>query len=85
LVDQKVYDGTMSVVSVKVPRRVKEDMERLKDRVRWPEEIRSFIAKKLEETKNRETVEQTEELLDTMPVQPKGTISRLVREDRDSH
>ncbi|MBM5804593.1 MAG: hypothetical protein FJZ49_00740 [Candidatus Verstraetearchaeota archaeon] len=75
----------MSVVSVKVPKRVKEDMEKLKDRVSWPEEIRSFIAKKLEEAKNRETVEQVEELLGTMPVQPKGTVSMLVREDRGSH
>ena len=39
----------MSVVSVKVPTQVKEDMQRVKDSAKWSEEIRNFILEKLEE------------------------------------
>ena len=75
----------MSVVSVKVPREVKERMERTKDRVDWPEEIRRSIIRKLEELEREQTIVEVDRMLSKLPVQAKGTVSRLVREDRDVH
>jgi hypothetical protein len=53
----------MSVVSVKVPPNVKEDMQRVKDSVKWSEEIRNFILDKLEEEKRKENIKKAEEVL----------------------
>jgi hypothetical protein len=75
----------MSVVSVKVPPKVKEDMQRLKDSVKWSEEIRKFILGKLEEEKRKEGVKRAEKILGKVRKLPKGSASRLVREDRDGH
>jgi hypothetical protein len=75
----------MSVVSVKVPPEVKEDMERVKDRVKWSEEIRKFIIEKLQEEKRRRAVENAERVLSGLRVLPGKSAAELVREDRDSH
>lgn len=75
----------MNVISIKVPKELKEKMEKTKDRVNWPEEIRKSIVKKLEELEREQTISEVEKMLAELPVQPKGTISSLVREDRDAH
>jgi len=75
----------VSVISVKVPDKVKEKMSRTKDKVNWPQEIRAFIESKVEELERRERVESVERMLAKMPTQAKGTASELVRHDRDSH
>lgn len=75
----------MSVVSVKVPREVKVKMDSLKNVVDWPKEIREFIIMKIEEFERIRNVEVVENILKDMPKQPKGSISRLVREDREGH
>jgi len=75
----------MSVVSVKVPSRVKQDMRRVKDSVKWPEEIRNFIIHKLEEERRKESIENAEKVLEKVRRLPKGSSAKLVREDRDSH
>ena len=75
----------MSVVSVKVPPKVKQDMQRVKDSVKWPEEIRNFILEKLEEERRKENIENAEEVLRKVRRLPKGSSAKFVREDRDSH
>ena len=75
----------MSVVSVKVPRWVKEKMRKYKGSVNWPEEVRKAILAKLEELERREAVEEAVELLEKVRPARRGTALRLVREDRDSH
>ena len=75
----------MSVVSVKVPRQVKEEMEKTKDSVKWADEIRRFIIGKLEEESRRKGIEDAERVLRGVRRLPKGTAEQLVREDRDSH
>ena len=75
----------MSVVSVKVPPEVKEDMERVKDSVKWSEEIRKFIIGKLQEEQRKRAVEEAEQILSGVRRMPKGTAAQLIREDRDSH
>ncbi len=51
---------TMSVVSVKVPQKVKEEMEKMKGSVKWPDEIRNFILDKLEQEKRIEIASKVE-------------------------
>ncbi|MBS7651652.1 MAG: CopG family transcriptional regulator [Candidatus Bathyarchaeia archaeon] len=80
-----VYRSAVSVVSVKVPREVKVKMDSLKNVVDWPKEIREFIVMKIEEFERIRNVEVVENILKDMPKQPKGSISRLVREDREGH
>ena len=75
----------MSVISVKVPPKVKEDMQRVKENVKWSEEIRNFILEKLEEERRKEGIRNAEETLRGVRKLPKGTAVRLIREDRDSH
>jgi hypothetical protein len=75
----------MSVVSVKVPRQVKEEMEKTKDSVKWADEIRSFIIGKLKEERRRKGIEEAEKVLSGIRVLPAKTAAQLVREDRDSH
>jgi hypothetical protein len=60
-------------------------MERYRDRVDWPEEVRRFIelrVKKLEAEENFERV--LEELKGASWSVPKGFSAKCVREDRDS-
>ncbi len=75
----------MSVVSVKVPPKVKEEMERIKDSVKWPEEIRKFILDRLEDERRKENLQNAERILKGVRRFPKGSAARLIREDRDSH
>jgi len=75
----------LSVISIRVPRSLKERMDRVKDRVKWSDEIRRFIEERLNEIEKEEVLRRVEELLEGLPLQPKGFASSLVREDRDSH
>ena len=75
----------MGVVSVKVPEETKQDMEARKKRINWPKEIRGFISSKIEEDRRRENVEKADALLKNTRKFQRGSASRLVREDRDSH
>lgn len=74
----------MSVVSVKVAPKVKKEMDELKEKIEWPEEIRAFIQNRLEKAKREESIRKVDQLLKNMPGVPKRTASKLVREDRDS-
>lgn len=75
----------MSVVSVKVPRWVKEKMKQYENMVNWPEEIRKSILARLEELERKQAVEEAVKLLENVRPAPLGTAARLVREDRESH
>jgi len=75
----------MAVVSVKVPKEIKEKMKKTEGKVNWPEEIRRSILEKIEELERRENVENVARSLAGLPFQPKGTVTALVREDRDAH
>jgi hypothetical protein len=75
--------NSMSVVSVKVSPKTKKEMEKLRDSIEWPEEIRGFIESRLEQEKRKQTVEHVEKILKGAHPVPKGTSARLVREDRD--
>ncbi len=75
----------MAVVSVKVPKWVREKMKAYGEVVNWPEEIRKSIIAKIEEIERVRAVEEAIKLLEAIPPAPRGTAEALVREDRDSH
>ena len=72
------------VVAVKVPNELKEGMNRLKDKVRWPDELRRFIEKRIREEEARNNLRKVIELVRSTKEVPKGVTSQSVREDRDS-
>ncbi len=76
----------MSVtVSFRIPRELKERMDRLRGKVNWSEEVRRFLEERVREYEQLEAIRELEEALKTLPQAPRGTALRYVREDRDSH
>jgi len=73
------------VISIRVPSRLKEKMEALKDRVKWSKEIRKFIEKKVKELWREKVLEEIDKVIEQLPEVPKGTVTKYVREDRDSN
>lgn len=82
---ESLFGGLMAVVSVKVPKWVREKMRAYGEAVEWPEEIRRLIITKIEELERIRAVEKAIKLLEQISPMPKGTAEALVREDRDRH
>jgi len=79
------YTTSMSVVSVRVPRELKEKMQKYRDKINWSEEIRRFIENKILEAERENTLSRLEELIKQLPTVPRGMAVRYMREDRDSN
>ena len=60
-------------------------MDRFRDRINSTEEIRRFIEERVRELEREVVLREVEKLLRGLPTQPRGVISSVVREDRDSH
>ena len=73
------------VISVRIPRKLKEKMNSLRDVVNWSEEIRKFLEARVEELHRRKVLSEVRKVIEQLPEIPKGMASRYVREDRDSH
>jgi len=74
-----------SIICVRVPSQLKKKMETLKDRVKWSKEIRKFIEEKVKELWREKVLEEIDEVIERLPEVPKGTVTKYVREDRDSN
>ena len=73
-------------IAVKVSKELKEKMQRLRDRVNWPSEIRRFIEERIRQEEAEENLKQVIELLKrTKGGVEKGFAVTAVREDRESH
>ncbi len=59
-------------------------MDRLKKRVRWPEELRRFIKERIKEEESKDNLNRVIELVRSSKEVPMGFTSMSVREDRDS-
>jgi cell fate (sporulation/competence/biofilm development) regulator YlbF (YheA/YmcA/DUF963 family) len=76
----------MSVVfSIRIPRKLKEEMEKLKDLVDWRSEIVAFIEERVRMYKRMKALQEITRMLEELPETPRGTAGRIVREDRDRH
>ncbi|MCC6053891.1 MAG: CopG family transcriptional regulator, partial [Thermosphaera sp.] len=71
--------------SFRIPRRLKEEMDKLRDVVDWRKEIVAFIEERVRMYKRQKALREVVEILKGLPETPKGTAVRLVREDRDSY
>jgi len=74
-----------SVLSIRIPRKLKEEMDKLREFVDWKTEIISFIEMKVKYYKKLKALDEVNKILDKLPKAPRGTAARLVRMDRDSH
>ena len=75
----------MSVICIRIPKELKEEMDKLRGVVNWSEEIRRFIEKKIEEIEQEHALKEFEEIIKTIPKLPPEEVIKLVREDRDSY
>lgn len=73
------------VISLRIPRKLKEKMDMLKGDVNWSEEIRRFLQMRVEELYRRKILRKIRKVLEQIPESPRGTVVRYVREDRDSY
>ena len=74
-----------TVISVRIPRKLKEEMDKLSDMVNWSEEIRRFLESKVEELRRVKVLREVRRTLEQLPEVPRGTVTGYVREDRDSY
>lgn len=76
----------MSVVlSIRIPKKLKEEMNKLRDVVDWPSEIRTFIEEKVHIYKKIKMLKEVDRILEQLPETPRGLANRLVKEDREHH
>jgi hypothetical protein len=76
----------MSVVyGLRIPRWLKEEMDKLKSVVDWRREIVAFIEERIKTYKRQRALREIIEILKELPETPSGTGARLMREDRDSY
>lgn len=71
-------------MAVKVSEELKEAMDKLKGRVRWPEELRRFIESRIRDEEAKDNLREVIELVSSSKGVPRGFASKSVREDRDS-
>jgi predicted DNA-binding protein len=75
----------LSVICIRIPKELKEEMDKLRGVVNWSEEIRRFIEKKIEEVEQERALKEFEEIIKTIPKLPPEEVAKLVREDRNNY
>ena len=74
-----------AVVTFKVPLKIKEKMRKLRDKVNWSSELRSYVIKRIREIEAEEILRNAVETIDNTDGVPKGFSVKSVREDHDSN
>ena len=72
----------MAVITVRIPRELKEAMEKLD--VNWSEEIRRFIARRVDEELRRRKLEDAITVLRETEGVERGFAGKAVRKNRNS-
>ncbi len=72
------------VLSIRIPKSLKREIERLKDLVNWKEEIIMFLKERVDYYSRLKALMEIHKVLETHPVLPRGSAVRSVREDRDN-
>jgi len=74
-------------VSFKVPKKIKDEMNKLKDKIDWPKELRKHVINIIERARKEEVFNEVmEKLKEIGPANvPQGFSIRSVRENRDSY
>ena len=79
-----MYTFMSEVLSIRIPKRLKREMERLKDIVNWKSEITTFLQERVSYYSRLKTLSEVRKILETHPLLPRGIAVRSVREDRDN-
>ena len=74
-----------TVLSIRIPKKLREEMEKLKDVTDWRNEIIAFIEEKVKAYKRLRALQEMDKILEGLPETPRGLAAKLVREDRDSN
>ena len=72
------------VLSIRIPKRLKRELEELRGVVDWRKEIIEFLEKRVEMYRRARFFEEAHRILEKHPTIPEGYATRSVREDRDS-
>ncbi len=72
------------VVAVKIQDELKKRMDRLKDSVKWPEELRRFINERVRMEEYGDSIQEVVRLIESTKSAPESFSASSVREDRDS-
>lgn len=72
-------------MSIRIPRGLKEEMDKLRDLVDWPSEIRAFLEERVCRYKRIKVLKEVDRILEQLPKTPRGLADRLVREDRERY
>jgi len=73
----------MEVISFRIPEELKQRLKEVD--LNWSEEVRRFIEERVREYKREKALKEIDALLKDVPRPERGTASRYVREDRESH
>jgi hypothetical protein len=73
----------MEVISFRIPKELKQRLKEVD--LNWSEEVRRFIEDRMREYKREKALREIDALLKDLPSPERGTASRYVRADRDSH
>ncbi len=71
------------ILHIRISRKLKEEMDKLKDIVDWNREITQFIEERIKYYKRRLVLEEIHKELEKHPILPRGSGVRSIREDRD--
>jgi hypothetical protein len=74
-----------TVLSIRISKDVKRRMEELRDVVDWNDEIKRFLEARVDELYRRKIIEEVRRVVELLPEMPRGSVTKCVREDRDSH
>ena len=74
-----------AVVSFRIPRELKEKMHELREFVNWSEEVRKFLEEKVKEYSRKKALRDVRAVIESLPEVLRGTVTKYVREDRDSN
>jgi hypothetical protein len=74
-----------TVLSIRISKDVKRRMDELRDVVNWNDEIKRFLEARVDELYRRKTIEEVRRVVELLPEMPRGSVTKYVREDRDSH
>ena len=59
-----------AVISVRVPRRLKEEMDKLSSHVNWSE-VRKFLGERVKELRRKRVLEEAGKVIESLPSYPK--------------
>jgi len=71
-----------TVLGIRIPKRLKEELERLK--INYSEEVRKYLEKRVREEKMKMLLEEIEKVRSKTKKIDENLSAKIIREDRDS-